>query len=149
MIDICRTQATHPDFTRLVDLLNQELKTYDGDDHEFYMQYNGSDALLGVVLAYSDDRLAGCGAFKEYNEETAEVKRMFVLPECRGRRVAAAILLELEVWAKELDKERCILETGRVQHAAVRLYERSGYQEIPNYDPYVGMHKSVCYEKIL
>ena len=91
----------------------------------------------------------GCGAFKKYEDGAAEIKRMFVLPEHRGRRVAAGVLKELEDWAAEMDFRECILETGYKQPEAIALYKRSGYEVIENYGQYIGVENSVCMRKII
>ena len=57
------------------------------------------------------------------------------------------ILAELESWAGEIGFTECILETGHRQQSAVRLYQREGYNVIPNYDQYAGVDSSVCMKK--
>jgi len=78
-----------------------------------------------------------------------EVKRMFVLPEFRGKGIATKILVELENWAKELLYNKCVLETGKRQPDAIALYEKNGYLKIPNYGQYANMENSVCFEKVI
>ncbi|SIT88092.1 GNAT family N-acetyltransferase [Pontibacter indicus] len=78
-----------------------------------------------------------------------EVKRMYVLPEGRNQGIASKVLAELEAWAQELAYARCILETGLKQPEAIGLYQKSGYQQIPNYAQYAGVENSVCFEKVL
>ncbi len=56
-----------------------------------------------------------------------EVKRMYVDPAARGRRLGAALLQRLEQQLREEDVALALLETGAEQHAAVRLYEAAGY----------------------
>jgi putative acetyltransferase len=53
----------------------------------------------------------------------------------------------LETWASELSFEKCILETGKRQPEAIRLYEKNGYKRIPNYGQYAQIENSVCFEK--
>ena len=72
---------------------------------------------------------------------------MFVLPEQRGKGIAGEILAELEKWAGELNFKKCILETGKRQPEAIRLYSKSGYNVIPNYGQYENVSNSVCFEK--
>ncbi len=102
-----------------------------------------------MVVAHYENTVVGCGAIKPFNEDTAEVKRMFVLPNMRGRGIAAEILKELERWAKELGYANTILETGIRQPEAIRLYEKSNYIIIPNYGQYIGVETSVCMTKKL
>jgi len=101
------------------------------------------------VVAYGDNLPIACGAIKEFEPGSVEVKRMYTLPEHRGKRYASAVLLELERWAVELGYARCVLETGTMQPEAIALYEVRGYQRIPNYGQYIGMPRSVCFEKLV
>ena len=89
----------------------------------------------------------GCGAFKEYQPKVAEIKRMFVLPEARGKGIAVAILNELEAWAAAAGYESTILETSVKLKSAIALYKKSGYQTIENYGQYIGVESSVCMKK--
>jgi putative acetyltransferase len=147
MITIKRTNSDHPDFVELVKSLDAYLAIVDGKDHSFYAQYNTIDKIKHVVLAYEDDTPVGCGAIKEYDVHTMEIKRMYVPPEHRGKGIATMILLELEKWATELSCTKCVLETGKRQQEAIRLYTKNGYTLIPNYGQYAGMENSVCFEK--
>jgi putative acetyltransferase len=149
MIQLHRTDSDNPDFQSLVRLLDEYLAEKDGAEHSYYAQFNKLDKIRHVVVVYNDEEPIGCGAFKQYDEQTVEIKRMFVHPDFRGQRVGKLILSELEIWAGELGFAECILETGWKQIEAVRLYQRSGYEIIPNYDQYIGVENSVCLRKIL
>lgn len=146
-INLLRTDSDNADFRELVELLDADLRIRDGAEHSFYAQFNKIDKIREAVVAFENERAVGCGAFKEYEPEIAEIKRMFVRPECRGRGVAGKILAELENWAKELNFSECVLETGWKQPEAVRLYQKSGYEIIPNYGQYEGIENSVCMRK--
>jgi len=101
------------------------------------------------VLAYEDEVAIGCGAIKEIDADTVEIKRMYTSPEHRGKGVAGQILEELEKWARELGYTNCILETGLRQQSAILLYQRMGYTRIENYSQYAMMENSVCFGKEL
>lgn len=147
MIRLIRTDSDHPGFRQLVSLLDEELKLTDGDQHVFYAQYNKIDHIRHVVVAFADDLVVGCGAIKPYSENTAEVKRMYVRPEFRRQKIAEKVLEELEAWARELGFTNTILETGKLQTGAVKLYQKSGYAVIPNYGQYEGVELSICFTK--
>jgi len=149
MIGIKRTREDDADFLRLVQSLDIELAERDGDDHAFYAQFNKPVGLAGVVLVCDRGEPLGCGAFKEYSTDVAEIKRMYVKPECRGKRIAALVLSELESWADELGFQECILETGFKQPEAIALYQREGYEVISNYGQYEAVENSVCMMKRL
>ncbi len=149
MLKIIRTNSENIEFQTLVRLLDTELAIRDGDEHEFFAQFNKLDSIRNVVLALENELVIGCGAFKNYETETAEIKRMFVRLEHRGRGMAVEILRELESWAIEEGYRSAILETGYKQPEAIRLYQKSGYQIIPNYGQYHGVESSLCMKKSL
>src|SRR5258706_3081752 len=149
MIRIARTDAENKDFIELVSRLDADLAKRDGADHSFYAQFNKIDRMKYVVVAYEDGKPLGCGAIKEYDPTSMEVKRMYVSPASRGRCVAAKVLSELENWASELSCEKCILETGKRQPEAIGLYKKYGYRIIPNYGQYADIDNSLCFEKQL
>ena len=149
MFTCTRTDSTNTDFKMLVNQLDRYLMGINGDDHDFFDQFNKIDNIRHVVVLYLDGQPAGCGAIKEYAADTMEVKRMYVPLHRRGQGIASLILEELEKWCRELNYNKCILETGIRQPEAIRLYEKNGYTRIPNYGQYANMDNSVCFEKKL
>lgn len=147
MIKVMRTNSENNDFINLVKMLDAYLKVTDGNEHEFYNQFNKIDVLKFVVVIYVDEKAVGCGAIKQFDDITMEVKRMFVFEEFRNHGYAKKIIQELEIWAKELGNKKCVLETGKRQVEAVQFYKKCGYKIIPNYGQYVAMENSVCFEK--
>jgi len=147
MITLTRTDSGNHDFIGLVKLLDAELAELDGSEHAFYAQLNKTDKIKHVIVAYENDKPIGCGAIREYSTTATEVKRMYTLPERRGKGIATKILAELEKWASELSYQKCMLETGKRQPDAIKLYKKNGYKIIPNYGKYVQMENSVCFEK--
>ncbi len=149
MLSIKRSNSENIHFEILVSQLNSYLKTVDGEDHEFYMQYNGIESLNNVVIAYENQLPVGCGAFKKFNSKSVELKRMFTSPEYRNKRIASKILKELETWAEELGYTSCILETGKRQIEAVEFYQKNSYSKIENFGQYRDVDNSICFEKQL
>ena len=148
-IQLKRTDSSDPDFIELVRLLDAYLAETDGEDHQFYNQYNQLLTIRHAVVMYDGDSPIGCGAIKAHSDEAMEVKRMFVRPEHRQHGIASRVLEELEGWARELGYRKTILETGRRMPDAVAFYRKHLYQEIPNYGQYIGVTNSICFEKIL
>jgi putative acetyltransferase len=147
MIELRRTSSQDQNFQSLVLLLDKDLSVRDGEDHSFYAQFNKIDKIKEAVVAYQDKEPIGCGAIKRHDDQTAEVKRMFVKPEFRGFGIATKILSALEEWASELGYQYCVLETGQKQPEAIALYKKRGYQIIQNYGQYIGVENSVCMGK--
>ena len=149
MEKLIRTNSENRDFVNLVRFLDKELQMRDGEEHTFYAQYNKLDKIKYAIVAYLNNVPVGCGAIKEYDRGTMEVKRMFVKDEYRSKGIATKILIELERWTKELGFSKCILETGLAQPEAIHLYKKNNYKVIPNYGQYAGVDNSVCMEKVL
>jgi GNAT superfamily N-acetyltransferase len=149
MISMVRTTSDNKDFGHLVIQLDAYLRILDGEDHAFYAQFNKSNLLKNALVCYENEVAVGIGAYKEYDSETAEIKRMFTLPEYRGKGIAKAILTELELWAKEEGYQFSILETGYLQKDAIGLYQKLGYEITENFGQYIGVENSVCMKKII
>lgn len=148
-IHLSRTNPDHLDFRKLIALLDENLSENNGEAQSFFNQFNKTDQIKHVVIAYMEGVAIGCGSIKEFDAGTMEVKRMFVHPEFRNTGIASQILVHLESWAKEIGYEKCILETSYKQKEAVILYQKRGYQQIPNYAQYKDVPDSICMEKNL
>lgn len=150
-MDIRLERFTIPNknFLELVSNLDSELAVIDGDDHAFYDQYNRLNGIRNFVILYSNDLPVACGTFKHFTDNTYEIKRMYTLPGFRGKGYATMILEDLEKWAFESGCDKIILETGRKQENACRLYSRNGYRVMENFGPYVDVDNSICFYKYL
>jgi GNAT superfamily N-acetyltransferase len=149
MTKVVRTDSDNTDFKSLVKELDTFLAELDGEEHAFYNSLNKIDQIKHAIVIYEDDKPVACGAIREFSPEATEVKRMYTLPELRGKGYASRVLSELEKWAAELSYQKCVLETGNRQPDAIGLYKKSGYKVIPNYGKYAGLENSVCFEKEL
>ncbi len=149
MITLIRTNSNNNDFQSLVLELDKDLAIRNGDTNDFFAQYNKIDLINNVVVAYVNNEAVGCGAIKFYDNQTMEIKRMFVPKYQRGKGVAVLVLQNLELWAKELGYKKCILETGDKMHEAIGLYKKCHFKVIPNYGQYKNVSSSICFEKIL
>ena len=147
MLTLTKTDSDNEDFKKLVELLDASLAETDGDEHDFYHQFNGIVNIRYVLVAYLDGVAVGCGAIKKYDDNTMEVKRMYVRTENRGQGIASQILNELENWTTSLGFEYCILETGKRQYEAISLYQKLNYEIITNYGQYENVENSVCMKK--
>ena len=148
MIIIKKTTSDDLDFKYLTQLFDDYLVDIDGDEKDFFAFYN-QVYIQNVLICYDNEVAIGCGAFKEYELKVAEIKRMFVLPEQRGKGIATSILNQLEFWAAALGYSSCILETSIRLESAIALYKKMGYEIIPNFGQYIGVESSVCMMKII
>jgi putative acetyltransferase len=102
------------------------------------------------LVAWHGDEAIGCGAVRVIDEGVAEIKRMYVRPEQRGRHVGGMLLTALEATARGLGCHRLMLETGARQEAAMALYRGHGFTEIDCWGEYVASAAtSTCLAKDL
>jgi GNAT superfamily N-acetyltransferase len=147
MIILKRTNSNDKNFYSLTEQLDKDLKGRYGHTQAEFDQYNIISNLETVVIAFNGRQPVGCGCFKAIEDDTVELKRMFVTAAHRGKGIGAAILKELENWAGETGFSSIVLETGTLQPEAIQLYKKQGYQFIPNYGQYAGNELSVCMKK--
>lgn len=100
-------------------------------------------------VAFAAGRPVGMGAHRPLDEETTEVRRMFVTRDVRNRGVARLILEHVEAHALARGFQRAVLETGCRQLPAMHLYESCGYTRVPAFGVYANDPTSVCYAKRL
>lgn len=146
-MQLIRTNSENPDFKKLSALFDDYLVDIDGEEKDFFAFYNNVQ-LDTVLVVYENSEVVGCGAFKKFDNNTAEIKRMFVHATHRNKGIARFILNELEFWANDLGFTSYILETSPKLTSAIALYEKTGYQFIPNYGQYIGVENSVCMKKV-
>ena len=77
-----------------------------------------------------------CGGLRRQDPETAEIKRMYVVPDSRRRGLARTMLSQLEHAATTAGYSRVVLESGRKQPEALALYLASGYTPVSPYGHY-------------
>lgn len=139
----------HPDAVHLRKLQRLDIAAlYSRVDSEPGMPPTAADTACFCV-AYSASRPVGCGGLRRLDEQSAELKRMFVAPEARGKGAALAVLNFLEQKALSIGITRLVLETGDRLLPAQRFYTRNGYRIIPNFGYYQGVPTSICMEKNL
>jgi GNAT superfamily N-acetyltransferase len=158
-MNIRRVRFDHPDAVKLNDEVQAEYGRRYGDDGDAtVLAVEDFDPPGGVYLiAYDEyDRPVATGGWRsqdsngEGNEDgDAEVKRMFVIEEMRGRGLARRILAELEEDARMAGRVRMVLETGTAQPEAVALYTSSGYEPCAKFGYYRHHEQSLCFAKRL
>lgn len=149
MIKAIRTDSTDYNFLKLIHQLDDDLAQKNGEKNNFFKQFNQVDKINHVIIIFKNEIPIGCGAFKIYNEQTVEIKRMFVDVNNRKRGFATTILNELTNWANELGFHYAILETGDKMIEAINLYLKEGFEIVPNYPPYDKEPTSRCFKKKL
>ncbi len=114
-----------------------------------FMPYNLSEMVEAVLIVRFGEKPVACAGYKRYSETDAEIKRVWVEPEYRGRHIAAEMMRMLEERIAVQGFERAILQTRESMTAAVRLYLGLDYRKIENYPPYDKLDGAVCFAKKL
>ena len=143
-----RRPADDPEIEKLVSAQQAELRRFEADSGAIDGSFPLHDDIryLAVVV---DGRAVACGALQVIDAAAAEIKRMYVLPEARGRGLGTVVLAALEEWAADEGHTVARLETGSYLPAALALYRGAGYLPIPTYGEYVTNPYSRCFEKAL
>ncbi|MEU0334158.1 GNAT family N-acetyltransferase [Streptomyces sp. NPDC006193] len=156
---IRRVRFDHPDAVKLNDEVQAEyhLRYGDGGDATA-LDAADFDPPRGVYLiAYDEhDRPVATGGWRsqdrngEGNEDgDAELKRMFVVEDMRGRGLARRMLAALEEDARAAGRVRMVLETGTKQPEAIALYTSCGYEPCAKFGYYRHHEESRCFAKKL
>ena len=145
------TDGCNKDFIELCRGLDGFLNELVGgeENRAEYIQYNKLEDIHDVVIAYDGDVPVGSASFKKYDDENAEVKRVFVKEAYRGQGISYELMKMLEERARKKGFKYFILESGEPLVAAMALYRKIGYTVIPNYGQYADMEESVCMKKKL
>lgn len=148
-IEFKDTNGKDQDFAMLCGRLDKALDEIVGGklNRGQYEQYNQRDSIHDVIVAYHKGEPIACGAFKLYDEEHAEIKRIYVETSHRKMGLGAELVRRLEARAKIKGYRWCILETGKPMEAACSMYKKAGYKIIPNYGQYADMPDSICMER--
>lgn len=101
------------------------------------------------MVATVGSTTVGCGAVVPVDEWTAELDRLYVRPDYRGRGVGRRLLCALEALAVSGGHATVRLVSGIRQPEAIGLYESAGYDPVPRYEEYAGNPFSRCFEKTL
>lgn len=147
-----RHEIVSPAARALIDALNAELSSRypeAGATHFRLDPEEVAESRGAFLIASKDGTPIGCGAVRRIEERTGEIKRMYVVPEERGRGVGRALFDALEAEARALGLSRLVLETGVRQQEAIALYERAGFSDTAPFGEYVGSPLSVCMAKDL
>ena len=127
---------------------------------EYVVRYGGRDETpvdptqfsppAGAFVVMYDGKVpVGCAGLRHHTDTDVEVKRMFVRKPFRGKGLSRWLLAHIEEVAKAMGYQRILMETGLEQPEAMKLYETSGYDEIPGFGYYADAPENRCYAKAL
>jgi putative acetyltransferase len=152
IVEFRREELSAPVVQQLISALNAELESIYPEEGANFFRLEPEEVAEGrgvFLIAYLADNPVGCGAVRMIEPALAEIKRMYVDPAIRGRRVGRQIVVALEAQGRALGAKRIVLETGPRQPDAIAMYAHAGFSEIPLYGEYIGSQFSVCMAKDL
>lgn len=144
------TSPDDADTRALINRLDAELAaaaTHAGENH-FRLTAGEVTDRGRMIRARLGEQPVGCGALRDIGDGAGEIKRMFVDPSCRGSKIGAAILDQLELHARRSGLTQLKLETSAKQQAALHLYEGFGFKPCGRWGEYIDTPEtSLCYAK--
>ena len=150
-VTFCKTDGQDERFVNLCEELDEALARIVGGkfDRTQFQPFNKRDKIKHVILILDGNQPIGCAGFRFYDEKTAELKRVFLREEYRGKGLAVEMLRRAEALAKTVGFAFMILETGEPLKASHKCYEKCGYKVTPNYGVYEDIPVSICMKKKL
>jgi GNAT superfamily N-acetyltransferase len=147
----------HPDIVALTaDVQAYYEQIYGGPDSTPVDDAEFTPPRGAFFVGYDDGRPVAMGGWRWYHapvrisaQRPAEIKRMYVVPDVRGRGLARRLLGHLEDNARAAGADALVLETGLPQPDAIALYRASGYTDIPRFGHYAGAPDAVHLGKLL
>jgi len=111
-----------------IDLCFQHFEEELADLQKSYPQEAG-----GIILCKDGPRYAGCVALRRIDNQTAELKRMYVKDNYRKAGIGTELLKQSFQLAKERGYKKIRLDTLSHMEPAIRLYRKFGFREIQPY----------------
>jgi len=148
-------RADHPQVVRALGSLDAYLASlYEPEANHILSVAELLAPEVKFLAAWQGDRVVGTGAVRRMageaqtaGEPYGEIKRMYVDPALRGQRLGARMVVALEEALRLQGVTLALLETGRDQHEAIRLYERQGYTRRGPFGGYADNGLSLFYLK--
>lgn len=146
-----KTDGEDEAFVTLCEELDDYLEQLVGKEEKQpkYDKYNQRNNIHDVIVVYKDEKTIGCGAYKLYDGETIEIKRVYVDESMRGIGVGKELIRRLESYARIAGFRYAVLETDEIMTRAVEFYRKYGYKIIPNYGSHADKSGCVCMSKKL
>ena len=148
-IEIAAEDPHSADAVLLMDELSKCLEAITGNSGKgsFSVEDVCTGRSLFVIARDQNGNAIGCGAFRPFDEKTAEIKRMYVRAKSNG--IGTEILSFLEQQAYNIGYTSLCLETRTINKRAVSFYQNNGYYVIPNYGKYINHAEAICFGKNL
>lgn len=109
-----------------------ELQNYDEEIKHLEVKYGMPDGRLYVV--YCDGKLAGCIGLRKIDDQNCEMKRLYVRPQFRGKKIGNLLIEKIIADAKAIGYSYMLLDTLPFLQSAIHMYKKCGFYEIESYN---------------
>ncbi len=116
-----------PSFQEYLDIQN-----YSEEMEHLEKKYGLLDGRL--YLAYCDEELAGCIGLRKMDSQNCEMKRLYVRPAFRGRKIGNLLVEKIIDDAKKIGYSYMLLDTLPFLKSAIHMYKKYGFYEINSYN---------------
>ncbi|MDD2587184.1 MAG: GNAT family N-acetyltransferase [Syntrophomonadaceae bacterium] len=120
-------------FTQYTEMLgvNLDFQNYEQELEHLPGKYALPDGRLYIACA--DNKAIGCIALRKINDTICEMKRLYVRPEFRGKKISQLLAEQIISDAAKLKYEYMVLDTFTSLKSAIALYKKLGFYEIEPY----------------
>ena len=122
-------------------------QNFSSEIESIHIQYGPPDGILRIASTGSESAI-GCFGIRKIEERICELKRMYVLPDHRGKGFGQVLMDDAVSEGKRLGYERMRLDTIPTMKAAVKLYQKNGFYTIQPYR-YNPFESAMFFEKQL
>lgn len=109
-----------------------DIQNYDEEISHLESKYGMPNGRL--YLIYYAEALAGCIGLRKIDNQSCEMKRLYVRPEFRGKRLGNILVEKIIADAKEIGYSYMLLDTLPFLQSAIRMYKKFGFYEIERYN---------------
>lgn len=109
-----------------------DLQNYDEEVKHLESKYGMPDGRL--YLVYCDGKLAGCIGLRKIDNQNCEMKRLYVRPEFRGKKLGNILIEKIISDAREIGYSYMLLDTLPFLQSAIHIYKKFGFYEIESYN---------------
>ena len=109
-----------------------DIQNYDKEIEHLETKYGIPDGRL--YLIYCDDELAGCIGLRKIDDQTCEMKRLYIRPEFRGKKLGNVLVEKIIADAREIGYSYMLLDTLPFLQSAIHIYKKFGFYEIESYN---------------
>lgn len=149
-VEYFNTDKNNEMFNELCFQLNSELsQALSGPVNPIVTRANNTDDFSDVIIAVENNIPIGCIALRPFSADTAEIKRMYVIPQKRAAGIGKILLEKCLSLAKKSGYQYAVLETNEKLPIAKSLYINAGFAKMPSYGPYAALEETLCMKKKL